>query len=62
MKSDTYDPFRPDGISVTVRRVATVLVCLALFAIFGLAAPYKVYKHFKAQQDAVSAAVVHEEL
>ena len=62
MKSDTYDPSRPDDISVIVRRVATWLVCVVLFAIFGVAAPYRIYKHFEAQQDAVSAASMHEEL
>ena len=62
MKSDTYDPLRPDDMSVAIRRVALALVCVALFAIFGVAAPYKIYKHFKAQQDAVSAAAIYEEL
>ena len=62
MKSEAYDPSTPDDKSVAVRRVALVVVCAALFAIFGVAAPYKIYKHFEAQQDAVSAATLHEEL
>jgi hypothetical protein len=56
MKSGTYDK------SVAVRRVALAVACVALFAIFGVAAPYKIYKHFEAQQDAASTATMHEEL
>ncbi|TAJ96932.1 MAG: hypothetical protein EPO10_25900 [Reyranella sp.] len=55
MKSETHDPSRPDDMSVVVRRAALTLVCVALFAIFGLAAPYKIYKHYKSQPDAASA-------
>jgi hypothetical protein len=62
MKPGAYDPSTPDDMSVAVRRVALVVVCAALFAIFGVAAPYKIYKHFEAQQDAFSAAAMHEEL
>lgn len=59
MKFDTY---RPDDTSVVVRRVALAVVCAALFAIFGVAAPYKIYKYFETRQGGVSAAVMHEEL
>jgi hypothetical protein len=56
MKSGTYDKF------AVIRRVALAVACVALFAILGVAAPYKIYKHFEAQQDAVNTATMHEEL
>jgi len=62
MNSGAYDPSTPDDKSIAVRRVALAVVCAALFAIFGVAAPYKIYKHFEAQQNAVNAATMHEEL
>jgi hypothetical protein len=62
MKSPSYDPSTTDDRSIAVRRVALVVVCVGLFAIFGVAAPYKIYKHFESQQRAVSATTMHEEL
>jgi len=62
MSSEINDPSLPSGMSVTIRRVVVAAVCVALFAIFGVAAPYKIYKHFLTKQDAAGAAVVHEEL
>lgn len=59
MKVDTD---RPDNISVVVRRVALAMACAALFVIFGVAAPYKIYKYIEAKQNAARAAAMHEEL
>jgi uncharacterized membrane protein YuzA (DUF378 family) len=49
-------------MSVVVRRVALAMACAALFVIFGVAAPYKIYKYFETQQHAARAAAMHEEL
>jgi hypothetical protein len=62
MDSEIYDPSLPSGVSVVIRRVVMVAVCVALFAIFGVAAPYKIYKHLMAKQDADRVVVVEEEL
>jgi len=35
---------------------------VVLFAVLGIAVPYKIYKYFKAKQDTAAASVFHEEL
>jgi hypothetical protein len=62
MEPEIYDPSLPSGMSVAIRRVVVVAVCVALFAIFGVAAPYKIYRHLLSKQDVAGAAVIHEEL
>jgi|FEC22Drversion2_1045045.scaffolds.fasta_scaffold02797_2 hypothetical protein len=61
MDSEIYDPSLPSGVTVVIRRIVVVAVCVALFAIFGVAAPYKIYKHLMAKQDAARVVVVNEE-
>lgn len=63
MKTDTYDDVPGlDKASVVVRRVALVVICVVLFAIFGIAAPCKIYKYYESRQAAGTATVFHEEL
>jgi hypothetical protein len=62
MEIDMYNTSELDRASVTVRRMAVVLVCVGLFLIFGVAAPYKIYRYFDATQQHAAAALVYEEL
>jgi hypothetical protein len=48
--------------SARIGRAAVLVICVVLFAVFGIAVPYKTYKYFKAKQDAAAASVLHEEL
>ena len=54
-------PRRADEFS-RIRRVALLVISVVLFAVLGIAVPYKTYKYFKAKQDAAAASVLHEEL
>lgn len=61
MEVDTNAAYKPDAMSVAIRRVTVAVVCLALFAIFGVAAPYKIYRHFETQQQHAAAMTLLEE-
>lgn len=54
-------PRRASGHS-RIRSAAALVISVVLFAIFGIAAPYKTYNYFKAKQDAAAASVLHEKL
>jgi hypothetical protein len=62
MEYDTYNTAEIDKASLVMRRLAVILVCVVLFAIFGVAAPYKIYRYLEAKQNANAAVVYHEEL
>ncbi len=61
MEVETPAASKPDTLSAAIRRVTVMVVCVALFASFGVAAPYKIYRYFEAKQHAAAVAVPHEE-
>ena len=54
-------PRRADLFS-SVGRVALLVICTVVFAVLGIAVPYKTYQYFKAKQDAAAASALYEEL
>jgi len=50
------------NVSARLGRAALLVMCVVLFAVLGIAVPYKTYKYFKAKQDAAAASVLYEEL
>jgi hypothetical protein len=45
-----------------IRSAVLLVISVVLFALLGIAVPYKTYKYLKAKQDAAAASVPHEEL
>jgi hypothetical protein len=50
------------NVSTRAARAALLVIGVVLFAILGIAVPYKTYEYFKAKQDAAAASLLHEEL
>lgn len=49
-------------MSARIRRLALSAACIVLFVIFGIAAPYKIYKYYEIKQKAAAVAVPQEKL
>ena len=62
MKIGIYDASLRANEFSRIRRVALLVISVVLFAVLGIAVPYKTYKYFKAKQDAAAASVLDEEL
>ena len=62
MKNGIYDASLRANEFSRIRRAALLVISLVLFAVLGIAVPYKTYKYFEAKQDAAAASVADEEL
>ena len=62
MKNGAHIAPRDAHVSARLGRAALLVICVAVFAVLGIAVPYKTYEYFKVKQDAAAASVLVEEL
>lgn len=62
MKIDPHGMPQRGTMSARLGRAALLVICVVVFAVLGIAVPYKTYNYFKAKQDAVTTSESDEEL